>query len=227
VEPARTCARSRRLAGHSRPPVALRQRPALDGDRSHWKTTAPLLGGFQDIAAVVAILEPFRLTFSASTAHRPEQMKGGCALLSCAQVRLLVELAFPNGRLPENVGGVPTTGDALEMKDAADALRSGDLGVVIGGCGGTHQPYRRLAGIARYRSSQNHGGEAAGTGNSAAGLPERTCSVPIYASRLINRNNSFLIIGASDSRKRVQKVRELSFNQARLGWPWFAWLAAR
>ena len=100
------------------------------------ETTGTMLVG-SDIAAVVAILEPFPIDIlGLNCATGPEQMKGHMRYLS--EHSPFVVSCIPNAGLPENIGGVahyrltPT-----EMKMQLLHFVE-DLGVqVIGGCCGT------------------------------------------------------------------------------------------
>ena len=100
------------------------------------ETTGTMLVG-SDIAAVVAILEPFPIdVLGLNCATGPEQMKEHVRYLS--EHSPFVVSCIPNAGLPENIGGVahyrltPT-----EMKMQLMHFVE-DLGVqVIGGCCGT------------------------------------------------------------------------------------------
>ena len=100
------------------------------------ETTGTMLVG-SDIAAVVAILEPFPIdVLGLNCATGPEQMKEHVRYLS-AHAPFVVS-CIPNAGLPENVGGVAHYRlTPVEMKMAMHHFIE-DLGVqVIGGCCGT------------------------------------------------------------------------------------------
>ncbi|MCX5929425.1 MAG: homocysteine S-methyltransferase family protein, partial [Synechococcus sp. LacPavin_0920_WC12_MAG_50_7] len=100
------------------------------------ETTGTMLVG-SDIAAVVAILEPFSIDIlGLNCATGPEQMKEHMRYLS-AHAPFVVS-CIPNAGLPENVGGVAHYRlTPIEMKMALHHFIE-DLGIqVIGGCCGT------------------------------------------------------------------------------------------
>ena len=100
------------------------------------ETTGTMLVG-SDIAAVVAILEPFPIDIlGLNCATGPEQMKEHIRYLS--ECSPFVVSCIPNAGLPENVGGVAHYRlQPLELKMQLMHFVE-DLGVqVIGGCCGT------------------------------------------------------------------------------------------
>ncbi|WP_216903015.1 methionine synthase [Synechococcus sp. CCY 9618] len=173
------------------------------------ETTGTMLVG-SDIAAVVAILEPFPIdVLGLNCATGPEQMKQHVRYLS--EHSPFVVSCIPNAGLPENIGGVahyrltPT-----EMKMQLMHFVE-DLGVqVIGGCCGTTPAH--IGALAEL----------------AAGLqpaprqvrrPEQRLERPplhyepavasIYGVTPYLQDNSFLIIGERLNASGSKKVRDL------------------
>ena len=188
------------------------------------ETTGTMLVG-SDIAAVVAILEPFPIdVLGLNCATGPEQMKEHVRYLSehCP----FVVSCIPNAGLPENVGGVahyrltPT-----EMKMQLLHFVE-DLGVqVIGGCCGTTpahigalaelaaelhpapRPVRRSA-AAPGQAANGHGV----TTDAAAVRPTlgyEPAAASLYGVTPYLQDNSFLIIGERLNASGSKKVREL------------------
>ena len=194
------------------------------------ETTGTMLVG-SDIAAVVAILEPFPIdVLGLNCATGPEQMKEHVRFLSehCP----FVVSCIPNAGLPENVGGVahyrltPT-----EMKMQLMHFVE-DLGVqVIGGCCGTTpahigslaelaselhpapRPVRRghgAAGAVGQQVSANH--DRAASPDAAAVRPAlgyEPAAASLYGVTPYHQDNSFLIIGERLNASGSKKVREL------------------
>ena len=194
------------------------------------ETTGTMLVG-SDIAAVVAILEPFPIdVLGLNCATGPEQMKEHVRFLSehCP----FVVSCIPNAGLPENVGGVahyrltPT-----EMKMQLMHFVE-DLGVqVIGGCCGTTpahigslaelaselhpapRPVRRghgAPGAAGQQVSTSH--DRAASPNAAAVRPAlgyEPAAASLYGVTPYHQDNSFLIIGERLNASGSKKVREL------------------
>ena len=182
------------------------------------ETTGTMLVG-SDIAAVVAILEPFPIdVLGLNCATGPEQMKEHVRYLS--QHSPFVVSCIPNAGLPENVGGVahyrltPT-----EMKMQLMHFVE-DLGVqVIGGCCGTTPAHiASLTELARelrpaprpVRSSRTQASEQ---GHEAAdvrpALDYEPAAASIYGVTPYQQDNSFLIIGERLNASGSKKVREL------------------
>ena len=127
------------------------------------ETTGTMLVG-SDIAAVVAILEPFPIdVLGLNCATGPEQMKEHVRYLS-AHAPFVVS-CIPNAGLPENVGGVAHYRlTPVEMKMAMHHFIE-DLGVqVIGGCCGTTPAHiGALAELAQEMTPAERGAHAPGT----------------------------------------------------------------
>ena len=188
------------------------------------ETTGTMLVG-SDIAAVVAILEPFPIdVLGLNCATGPEQMKEHVRYLSehCP----FVVSCIPNAGLPENVGGVahyrltPT-----EMKMQLLHFVE-DLGVqVIGGCCGTTPAHiGALAELAAElhpaprpvrRPAAAPGQVANGPGvttDAAAVRPTHgyePAAASLYGVTPYLQDNSFLIIGERLNASGSKKVREL------------------
>ncbi|MFZ4803090.1 MAG: methionine synthase [Synechococcus lacustris] len=173
------------------------------------ETTGTMLVG-SDIAAVVAILEPFPIdVLGLNCATGPEQMKEHIRYLS--EHAPCVVSCIPNAGLPENVGGVahyrltPT-----EMQMALHHFIE-DLGVqVIGGCCGTTPAHiAALVELAsgmqpaprKVRSSADHKTRPLLRGEPAA--------ASLYGITPYHQDNSFLIIGERLNASGSKKVREL------------------
>jgi len=188
------------------------------------ETTGTMLVG-SDIAAVVAILEPFPIdVLGLNCATGPEQMKEHVRYLSehCP----FVVSCIPNAGLPENIGGVahyrltPT-----EMKMQLMHFVE-DLGVqVIGGCCGTTPAHiGALAELAAelhaaprpVRRPPAAPGQAANghvaTTDAAAVRPAlgyEPAAASLYGVTPYLQDNSFLIIGERLNASGSKKVREL------------------
>jgi 5-methyltetrahydrofolate--homocysteine methyltransferase len=173
------------------------------------ETTGTMLVG-TDIAAVVAILEPFSIDIlGLNCATGPEQMKEHVRYLS--EHSPFVVSCIPNAGLPENVGGVAHYRlTPMEMKMQLMHFVE-DLGVqVIGGCCGTTPSHigalAELAGELhpsprRVRLPEDQLSRPALQGEPAA--------ASIYGITPYQQDNSFLIIGERLNASGSKKVREL------------------
>ena len=179
------------------------------------ETTGTMLVG-SDIAAVVAILEPFPIdVLGLNCATGPEQMKEHIRYLSAHSP--FVVSCIPNAGLPENIGGVahyrltPT-----EMKMQLMHFVE-DLGVqVIGGCCGTTPAHIgalvELASELRaaerpVRRSDRSAEDKARDPRPLLGAEAAASS--IYGTTPYHQDNSFLIIGERLNASGSKKVREL------------------
>ena len=175
------------------------------------ETTGTMLVG-SDIAAVVAILEPFPIdVLGLNCATGPEQMK--------EHIRYLTEHApfvvscIPNAGLPENVGGVAHYRlTPIELKMQLMHFVE-DLGVqVIGGCCGTTPAHiaalsdisSELKAAPRNVRSHHHQRQA---------LSYEAAAASIYGATPYLQDNSFLIIGERLNASGSKKVRELLNNE--------------
>ena len=173
------------------------------------ETTGTMLVG-SDIAAVVAILEPFPIdVLGLNCATGPEQMKEHIRYLS--QHSPFVVSCIPNAGLPENIGGVAhyrltPTEMRMQLMHFVE-----DLGVqVIGGCCGTTpahigalaelaaglQPAQRQVRLPRQRLERPP-------------LHYEPAVASIYGVTPYFQDNSFLIIGERLNASGSKKVREL------------------
>ncbi|MGA0162225.1 MAG: homocysteine S-methyltransferase family protein, partial [Vulcanococcus sp.] len=176
------------------------------------ETTGTMLVG-SDIAAVVAILEPFPIdVLGLNCATGPEQMKEHVRYLSAHSP--FVVSCIPNAGLPENIGGVahyrltPT-----EMKMQLMHFVE-DLGVqVIGGCCGTTPAH--IAALAELASElQPAERSVRGSTEPDADAPRPALQYEPSASSIYGvtpylQDNSFLIIGERLNASGSKKVREL------------------
>ena len=180
------------------------------------ETTGTMLVG-SDIAAVVAILEPFPIdVLGLNCATGPEQMKEHIRYLS--EHSPFVVSCIPNAGLPENIGGVAHYRlTPVEMKMQLLHFVE-DLGVqVIGGCCGTTpahiQALAELAGEMRAaprpvrRSDQP--GNPLGSDGPRPLLQVEPSAASIYGTTPYLQDNSFLIIGERLNASGSKKVREL------------------
>ena len=188
------------------------------------ETTGTMLVG-SDIAAVVAILEPFPIdVLGLNCATGPEQMKEHVRYLSehCP----FVVSCIPNAGLPENVGGVAHYRlTPIEMKMQLLHFVE-DLGVqVIGGCCGTTPAHiGALAELAAelHPSPRHVRRSAAAPGQAANGhgvttdatavrptLGYEPAAASLYGVTPYLQDNSFLIIGERLNASGSKKVREL------------------
>jgi 5-methyltetrahydrofolate--homocysteine methyltransferase len=179
------------------------------------ETTGTMLVG-SDIAAVVAILEPFRIdVLGLNCATGPEQMKEHIRYLS--EHSPFVVSCIPNAGLPENVGGVAHYRlTPLEMKLQLMHFVE-DLGVqVIGGCCGTtpahiaslvelatelQAPPRPVRGLAATDETT--------VAEVKPALGYEPSAASIYGVTPYHQDNSFLIIGERLNASGSKKVREL------------------
>ena len=180
------------------------------------ETTGTMLVG-SDIAAVVAILEPFPIdVLGLNCATGPEQMKEHIRYLSDHSP--FVVSCIPNAGLPENIGGVAHYRlTPLEMKVQLLHFVE-DLGVqVIGGCCGTTPAHIRalceLATELRARPRSVRRSDLpldplAGPGPRPL-LQVEPSAASIYGTTPYHQDNSFLIIGERLNASGSRKVREL------------------
>ncbi|MCT0207989.1 methionine synthase [Synechococcus sp. CS-1332] len=173
------------------------------------ETTGTMLVG-SDIAAVVAILEPFPIdVLGLNCATGPEQMKEHIRYLS--QHSPFVVSCIPNAGLPENIGGVAhyrltPTEMRMQMMHFVE-----DLGVqVIGGCCGTTPAH--IGALAELAAGLQ-------PAQRQVRLPQQRLERPplhyepavasIYGVTPYFQDNSFLIIGERLNASGSKKVREL------------------
>jgi 5-methyltetrahydrofolate--homocysteine methyltransferase len=174
------------------------------------ETTGTMLVG-SDIAAVVAILEPFAIdVLGLNCATGPEQMKEHIRYLS--EHSPFVVSCIPNAGLPENVGGVahyrltPT-----EMKMQLMHFVE-DLGVqVIGGCCGTTPAHiSALVELSRdLKAAPRPVRVQANTPEPRPAIHYEPAAASIYGVTPYHQDNSFLIIGERLNASGSKKVREL------------------
>jgi 5-methyltetrahydrofolate--homocysteine methyltransferase len=189
------------------------------------ETTGTMLVG-SDIAAVVAILEPFPIdVLGLNCATGPEQMKEHIRYLSDQSP--FVVSCIPNAGLPENIGGVAHYRlTPLEMKMQLLHFVE-DLGVqVIGGCCGTTPAH--IGALAELAAEMQPAarpvrGAAAPAGELAPSSEPPTAAITdprpllryepaassIYGVTPYLQDNSFLIIGERLNASGSKKVREL------------------
>jgi len=177
------------------------------------ETTGTMLVG-SDIAAVVAILEPFPIdVLGLNCATGPEQMKEHVRYLS--EHSPFVVSCIPNAGLPENIGGVAHYRlTPLEMKMQLLHFVE-DLGVqVIGGCCGTTPAHiGALAELAaelkpadrRVRTPELR----ASAEDPRPALAYEPAAASIYGTTPYLQDNSFLIIGERLNASGSKKVRDL------------------
>jgi 5-methyltetrahydrofolate--homocysteine methyltransferase len=177
------------------------------------ETTGTMLVG-SDIAAVVAILEPFPIdVLGLNCATGPEQMKEHIRYLS--EHSPFVISCIPNAGLPENVGGVAHYRlTPMEMKMQLLHFVE-DLGVqVIGGCCGTTPAH--IAALVEL-SSQMQPAErhVRRSDRPRADIDPRPqlryepSASSLYGVTPYLQDNSFLIIGERLNASGSRKVREL------------------
>ncbi len=177
------------------------------------ETTGTMLVG-SDIAAVVAILEPFPIdVLGLNCATGPEQMKEHIRYLS--EHSPFVVSCIPNAGLPENIGGVAHYRlTPVEMKMQLLHFVE-DLGVqVIGGCCGTTPAHiGALAELAaELNPAERHVRTPELRGNPVDPRPLLTyepAAASIYGTTPYLQDNSFLIIGERLNASGSKKVREL------------------
>ena len=180
------------------------------------ETTGTMLVG-SDIAAVVAILEPFPIdVLGLNCATGPEQMKEHIRYLSAHSP--FVVSCIPNAGLPENIGGVAHYRlTPVEMKMQLMHFVE-DLGVqVIGGCCGTTpahiQALSELSGELQAAPRQVRRSDLQldplGTEGPRPLLQVEPSAASIYGTTPYHQDNSFLIIGERLNASGSKKVREL------------------
>jgi 5-methyltetrahydrofolate--homocysteine methyltransferase len=180
------------------------------------ETTGTMLVG-SDIAAVVAILEPFPIdVLGLNCATGPEQMKEHIRYLS--EHSPFVVSCIPNAGLPENIGGVAHYRlTPVEMKMQLLHFVE-DLGVqVIGGCCGTTPAHIgalvELAGemkaAPRVVRRSDQPGDPHGPSGPRPLMQVEPSAASIYGTTPYLQDNSFLIIGERLNASGSKKVREL------------------
>ena len=177
------------------------------------ETTGTMLVG-SDIAAVVAILEPFPIdVLGLNCATGPEQMKEHVRYLS--EHSPFVVSCIPNAGLPENIGGVAHYRlTPVEMKMQLMHFVE-DLGVqVIGGCCGTTPAH--IAALAELASELKPAPRRVRTpelrhnaADPRPALAYEPSASSIYGTTPYLQDNSFLIIGERLNASGSKKVRDL------------------
>jgi 5-methyltetrahydrofolate--homocysteine methyltransferase len=173
------------------------------------ETTGTMLVG-SDIAAVVAILEPFPIdVLGLNCATGPEQMKEHIRYLS--EHSPFVVSCIPNAGLPENIGGVAHYRlTPLEMKMQLLHFVE-DLGVqVIGGCCGTTPAH--IAALSELAAELHPAARPVRTPQTQHARPllqGEPAAASIYSTTPYHQDNSFLIIGERLNASGSKKVREL------------------
>ena len=173
------------------------------------ETTGTMLVG-SDIAAVVAILEPFPIdVLGLNCATGPEQMKEHIRYLS--EHSPFVVSCIPNAGLPENIGGVAHYRlTPVEMKMQLMHFVE-DLGVqVIGGCCGTTPAH--IGALAELAAELHATPRPVRTPESQHDRPllqVEPSAASIYGTTPYHQDNSFLIIGERLNASGSKKVREL------------------
>ena len=173
------------------------------------ETTGTMLVG-SDIAAVVAILEPFPIdVLGLNCATGPEQMKEHIRYLSNHSP--FVVSCIPNAGLPENIGGVAHYRlTPLEMKMQLLHFVE-DLGVqVIGGCCGTTPAH--IAALTELAAELHPAARPVRTPQTQHARPllqGEPAAASIYSTTPYHQDNSFLIIGERLNASGSKKVREL------------------
>ncbi|MFZ9950660.1 MAG: methionine synthase [Vulcanococcus sp.] len=177
------------------------------------ETTGTMLVG-SDIAAVVAILEPFPIdVLGLNCATGPEQMKEHVRYLS--EHSPFVVSCIPNAGLPENIGGVAHYRlTPVEMKMQLLHFVE-DLGVqVIGGCCGTTPAH--IGALAELAAELKPAKRTVRTPALRANpldprplLSYEPAAASIYGTTPYLQDNSFLIIGERLNASGSKKVREL------------------
>jgi 5-methyltetrahydrofolate--homocysteine methyltransferase len=176
------------------------------------ETTGTMLVG-SDIAAVVAILEPFPIAvLGLNCATGPEQMKEHVRYLSAHSP--FVVSCIPNAGLPENIGGVAHYRlTPVEMRMQMMHFVE-DLGVqVIGGCCGTTPAH--IGALADLASGLRAAPRPVRTGLVSSGDSPRPpmgyepAAASLYGVTPYHQDNSFLIIGERLNASGSKKVREL------------------
>ncbi|MCX5951014.1 MAG: methionine synthase [Cyanobacteria bacterium] len=173
------------------------------------ETTGTMLVG-SDIAAVVAILEPFAIDIlGLNCATGPEQMKEHVRYLS--QHSPFVVSCIPNAGLPENIGGVAhyrltPTEMKMQMLHFVE-----DLGVqVVGGCCGTTPAH--IAALSELSSTLTPAPRRVRKPEHRQERPHldyEPAAASIYGITPYLQDNSFLIIGERLNASGSKKVRDL------------------
>ncbi|MFO0137539.1 MAG: homocysteine S-methyltransferase family protein, partial [Cyanobacteriota bacterium] len=173
------------------------------------ETTGTMLVG-SDIAAVVAILEPFAIdVLGLNCATGPEQMKEHVRYLS--QHSPFVVSCIPNAGLPENIGGVAhyrltPTEMKMQMLHFVE-----DLGVqVVGGCCGTTPAH--IAALSELASTLTPACRRVRKPEHRQERPHldyEPAASSIYGVTPYFQENSFLIIGERLNASGSKKVRDL------------------
>jgi 5-methyltetrahydrofolate--homocysteine methyltransferase len=173
------------------------------------EATGTMLVG-SDIAAVVAILEPFPIdVLGLNCATGPEQMKEHVRYLS--EHSPFVISCIPNAGLPENIGGVAHYRlTPIEMKMQLMHFIE-DLGVqVIGGCCGTTPAH--IAALSALSKELKPATRQVRTPEQHLARPllqVEPAAASIYGTTPYQQDNSFLIIGERLNASGSKKVREL------------------
>lgn len=173
------------------------------------ETTGTMLVG-SDIAAVVAILEPFAIDIlGLNCATGPEQMKEHVRYLS--QHSPFVVSCIPNAGLPENIGGIAhyrltPTEMKMQMLHFVE-----DLGVqVVGGCCGTTPAH--IAALSELASTLTPAPRRVRKPEHRQQRPHldyEPAAASIYGITPYLQDNSFLIIGERLNASGSKKVRDL------------------
>ncbi|NDE22347.1 MAG: methionine synthase, partial [Synechococcaceae bacterium WB9_3_282] len=173
------------------------------------ETTGTMLVG-SDIAAVVAILEPFPIDIlGLNCATGPEQMKEHMRYLSSCSP--FVVSCIPNAGLPENIGGVAHYRlTPIEMKMALHHFIE-DLGIqVIGGCCGTTPAHiSALVEVARELKPAHREVRQPHQYLERPLLKAESAAASLYGTTAYEQENSFLIIGERLNASGSKKVRDL------------------
>jgi len=173
------------------------------------ETTGTILVG-SDIAAVVAILEPFPIdVLGLNCATGPEQMKEHIRYLS--EHSPFVLSCIPNAGLPENVDGVAHY-RLRPMELRMQLLHFvEDLGVqVVGGCCGTTPDHvRALAEMADGLRPKPRSIRKSLEQSLRPCLGYEPSAASIYGTAAYHQDQSFLIIGERLNASGSRKVRDL------------------
>ena len=173
------------------------------------ETTGTMLVG-SDIAAVVAILEPFPIDIlGLNCATGPEQMKEHMRYLSSCSP--FVVSCIPNAGLPENIGGVAHYRlTPIEMQMALHHFIE-DLGIqVIGGCCGTTPAHiSALVEVARELKPAHREVRQPHQYLERPLLKAESAAASLYGTTSYEQENSFLIIGERLNASGSKKVRDL------------------
>ena len=173
------------------------------------EATGTMLVG-SDIAAVVAILEPFPIdVLGLNCATGPEQMKEHIRYLS--EHSPFVISCIPNAGLPENIGGVAHYRlTPVEMRMQLMYFIE-DLGVqVIGGCCGTTPAH--ISALSSLSKELKPAAREVRTPEMQLARPLlklEPAAASIYGTTPYHQDNSFLIIGERLNASGSKKVREL------------------